>query len=235
MAKLDKRTRILGLAALVLTIFLLITISHSDVSNVQIVDQTTSGKVKIQVETPEKIPPITPKVPADKSDIDHMVNQNDRVVNEKGEIDESKVKDAEESSSNPKQVAKSDGLTKETEPFDPAKEFAEIISMSPMVIFSKRGCPFSKKLKAMLQNNYEITPAPTIVELDLHTHGPELQQYIGEITGRSTVPNLLVNGISRGGCSEMQELHDANKLLSSLTQWAGKKLQISKVNAPSNH
>ncbi|GMG32460.1 unnamed protein product [[Candida] boidinii] len=37
--------------------------------------------------------------------------------------------------------------------FDPIKEFNEILSMSPVVIFSKSYCPYSKKLKNLLQNS----------------------------------------------------------------------------------
>ncbi|OWB65684.1 hypothetical protein B5S30_g1012 [[Candida] boidinii] len=118
--------------------------------------------------------------------------------------------------------------------FDPIKEFNEILSMSPVVIFSKSYCPYSKKLKNLLQNSYEITPQPTIVELDLHKNGVELQKYIGEVSGRKTVPNLFVAGQSRGGCDEMVELHSDNKLLKKLQLWGSGNVKVSKVNAPSN-
>ncbi|OWB77493.1 hypothetical protein B5S32_g1661 [[Candida] boidinii] len=118
--------------------------------------------------------------------------------------------------------------------FDPIKEFNEILSMSPVVIFSKSYCPYSKKLKNLLTNSYEITPQPTIVELDLHRNGVELQKYIGEVSGRKTVPNLFVAGQSRGGCDEMIELHSENKLLKKLQFWGSGNVKVNKVNAPSN-
>ncbi|QPG74444.1 hypothetical protein FOA43_001773 [Brettanomyces nanus] len=118
--------------------------------------------------------------------------------------------------------------------FDAAKEYQEILQLSPVIIFSKTYCPYSKKLKEILTVNYEITPIPVIVELDMHHHGEFLQQYVGKKTGRSTVPNLLIKGVSRGGCDEISELHESGKLLGKLKQWAGSIAKIEKVNAPSN-
>jgi len=36
-----------------------------------------------------------------------------------------------------------------------------------------------------------------------------LQAYLGEITGRRTVPNVIVNGVSIGGGDEMRALEAA--------------------------
>ncbi|ESX00170.1 hypothetical protein KL918_004959 [Ogataea parapolymorpha] len=118
--------------------------------------------------------------------------------------------------------------------FDAAKEFKEILSLSPVAIFSKSYCPYSKKLKDLLQTSYDITPQPTVVELDLHKHGKELQDYIASVSGRRTVPNLFVNGVSRGGSDEMSALHADNKLLDQLTAWGGPKVKVEKINKPSN-
>lgn len=118
--------------------------------------------------------------------------------------------------------------------FDPAKEFASIMAISPIVIFSKTYCGYSKALKNLLKSEYEITPAPTIVELDKHTNGKELQEYIGLKSGRKTVPNLFINGVSRGGSDDMKALHTEGKLLSSLNTWGEKNIKVNRVNAPSN-
>lgn len=64
----------------------------------------------------------------------------------------------------------------------------------------------------MLLEKYTIDPAPYVVELDQHPMGKELQAKLGEMTGRSTVPNILVNGKSIGGGDEISEL-DARKTL----------------------
>lgn len=128
---------------------------------------------------------------------------------------------------------------KTEEDFDVAKALLEIRAMSPMVIFSKTYCPYSKRLKQLLRDNYQITPEPTIVELDKHGYGQNLQEYLEETTGRGTVPNVLVGTSleSRGGCDDMKKLHDEGKLLTLLVEWGStdsKKLDVKKIEAPSN-
>lgn len=132
-----------------------------------------------------------------------------------------------------------EGKSEKTEDFDVAKALLEIRAMSPMVIFSKTYCPYSKRLKQLLRDNYQITPEPTIVELDKHGYGQNLQEYLEETTGRGTVPNVLVGTSleSRGGCDDMKKLHDEGKLLTLLVEWGStdsKKLDVKKIEAPSN-
>lgn len=126
--------------------------------------------------------------------------------------------------------------TESTEEFNVAQALLEIRAMSPMVIFSKTYCPYSKKLKQLLRDNYQITPEPTIVELDKHEHGQNLQEYLGETTGRRTVPNVLVGSSleSRGGCDDIVKLHEEGMLQNLLNEWGSKKLAVKKIEAPSN-
>lgn len=121
-------------------------------------------------------------------------------------------------------------------PFDPVKELLQIRSLAPMTIFSKTYCTYSKKLKKLLSDNYQITPQPTFVEIDKHSHGVKLQQYLGELTGRSTVPNVLIgiSNISKGGFDDFFELHQSGELLTLLQKWGGKSLLVKKINTPSN-
>ncbi|GMG48962.1 unnamed protein product [Ambrosiozyma monospora] len=79
-----------------------------------------------------------------------------------------------------------------------------------------------------------ITPDPVIVELDLHEHGKDLQQLLGELTGRKTVPNLMIKGVSRGGGDDIAAYHANNELLGNLKEWVGSSAEVEKVNAPSN-
>lgn len=120
--------------------------------------------------------------------------------------------------------------------FDPAKVLIQIRSISPMVVFSKTYCPYSKRLKKLLHDNYQITPEPVIVEIDKHAHGKVLQEYLGDISGRSTVPNVLVgtSNESKGGCDDFLNLHESGKLENLLNQWGNKKLDVKRVQAPSN-
>lgn len=121
--------------------------------------------------------------------------------------------------------------------YDAAKDFLQIRSMGPMVVFSKLYCPFSKRLKQLLRDHYSITPEPTIVELDLHKHGKELQDYLRTLTNRGTVPNVLVgskNHESRGGSDDFLQLHNDDKLADLLNLWGDKELSVKRIEVPSN-
>ncbi|CAI4055199.1 glutathione-disulfide reductase GRX7 SKDI_02G1210 [Saccharomyces kudriavzevii IFO 1802] len=110
--------------------------------------------------------------------------------------------------------------------FDAAAEYGKILEYSPFVVFSKTGCPYSKKLKSLLAESYAITPSYYVVELDEHEHGKELKDYIGDKTGRSTVPNVVINGISRGGYTEMAALHENDTLVDSFKEWSSDKFTV---------
>ncbi|KAL4759591.1 glutaredoxin [Aspergillus foveolatus] len=104
-------------------------------------------------------------------------------------------------------------------------ELNEMLKRSPIVIFSKSYCPFSRKAKTVLLEKYSIVPAPFVVELDQHPLGPQLQSLLGENTGRRTVPNVLVNGRSIGGGDDIVALDEHDELASRLKSLAGKWLQ----------
>ncbi|KAL4814030.1 thioredoxin-like protein [Aspergillus spinulosporus] len=104
-------------------------------------------------------------------------------------------------------------------------ELNDILKRSPIVIFSKSYCPFSKKAKTVLLEKYSIVPAPFVVELDQHPLGPQLQSLLGENTGRRTVPNVLVNGRSIGGGDDIVALDEHDELASRLKSLASKWLQ----------
>ncbi|CAK7243149.1 MAG: hypothetical protein STHCBS139747_004660 [Sporothrix thermara] len=91
-------------------------------------------------------------------------------------------------------------------------ELASIMKRAPVIIFSKSYCPFSKRAKGLLLDKYVIDPAPFVVELDTHPLGPALQARLAELTGRRTVPNIMVGGKSIGGSDDIAAL-DANKQL----------------------
>lgn len=120
--------------------------------------------------------------------------------------------------------------------YDPISDLIKIRSLSPMTIFSKSYCPYSKKIKQLLLEKYDITPAPNVVELDRYEYGAELQSYLTENSGRRTVPNVLVGKSfeSRGGCDEFEKLHKDNDLIKLLVEWGSGRLQVAKKNTPSN-
>lgn len=85
-----------------------------------------------------------------------------------------------------------------------------------MVIFSKTYCRFSKRAKGLLLEKYHITPEPYVVELDEHALGPLLQDELNVRTGRRTVPNIMINGVSIGGADDIVDLDNADRLVAKV-------------------
>jgi len=99
-----------------------------------------------------------------------------------------------------------------------------------VIIFSKSYCPYSKKAKQILLESYTIKPPPHVVELDLHELGPQLQQSLGESTGRRTVPNVLINGKSIGGGDDIEAMHVGGTLIEKVKTLGGKRIvEMSRV------
>ncbi|OLN81123.1 Monothiol glutaredoxin-7 [Colletotrichum chlorophyti] len=105
-------------------------------------------------------------------------------------------------------------------------ELNSILKKSPVIIFSKTFCPYSKKAKALLLEKYSIEPAPFVVELDKHPLGPQLQAFLGEKTGRKTVPNILINSVSIGGGDDIAELDSERKLVPKIIDLGQKKVAM---------
>ncbi|EAW22959.1 glutaredoxin [Aspergillus fischeri NRRL 181] len=104
-------------------------------------------------------------------------------------------------------------------------ELNAILKRSPIVIFSKSYCPYSKRAKTILLEKYNIVPAPHVVELDQHAMGQQLQSLLAKNTGRRTVPNVLVNGKSIGGGDDVTALDEKDELASTLKNLGGKWIQ----------
>ena len=77
------------------------------------------------------------------------------------------------------------------------------IKASKIVIFSKTHCPYCKKAKEAIG---KLTPAFSVVELDVVKDGPAQQEALLELTGQRTVPNIFVDGAHIGGCDKTLEL-----------------------------
>ncbi|KAI2635123.1 thioredoxin-like protein [Xylaria nigripes] len=129
-----------------------------------------------------------------------------------------------------KQSAKDDEDDDETDADDQDTDaeisLRRILKKSPVVIFSKTYCSFSKKAKNLLLDTYIIEPPPYVVELNEHPLGKKLQALLAEETGRSTVPNILVNGKSVGGSDDIAELHTRKTLIDKFKSMGGKKLSM---------
>jgi glutaredoxin len=101
------------------------------------------------------------------------------------------------------------------------------LTPATVIIFSKTYCPFSLRAKGVLLEKYVITPEPFVVELDEHPIGAHLQDELKEKTGRGTVPNILINGISIGGADDIIEMDNADKLMDNIRELGGKRVEIA--------
>ncbi|KAM0564009.1 hypothetical protein ACHAPJ_000217 [Fusarium lateritium] len=116
--------------------------------------------------------------------------------------------------------------TRSKEEIEARAELDSILKKSPVIIFSKTYCPFSKRAKSLLIEKYSITPEPYIVELDVHPQGQALQDQLLETTGRRTVPNIMVNGVSLGGADDITEMDEAGKLVSKIVDIGNKRVEM---------
>jgi glutaredoxin len=123
-------------------------------------------------------------------------------------------------------------------------ELQSILKKSPIIIFSKSYCPYSKRAKNILLDLYEITPKPWVVELDQMTEmvpkkkstngdedegqeatlGKKVQDLLQSLTGRRTVPNIMINSQSLGGSDEVVKLDRENELSEKIKQMGGKRI-----------
>jgi len=121
-------------------------------------------------------------------------------------------------------------------------ELDAILKKSPVIIISKSHCPFSRRAKTLLLDTYSIVPAPYVVELDQltkpmprptsadsddsppETLGRKLQDLLEELTGRKTVPNILVNARSIGGSDDIAKLDKDGLLIEEIKKYGGKKI-----------
>ena len=106
--------------------------------------------------------------------------------------------------------------------------------MSTVIVFSKSYCPHSAKAKSILEK-YDIYPAPFIVELDQHPLGPRIQARLTELTGRRTVPNVLVNAVSIGGGDDIQILDESKKLVAKILELGAKNIEAKEKPSDENH
>lgn len=85
------------------------------------------------------------------------------------------------------------------------------ISENAIAVFSKSYCPYCRSAKDTLS---QLTKNFFVIELDQDDNGSEIQKYLAEKTGQSTVPNIFIAQKHIGGNSDLQSLKSAGKLKS---------------------
>jgi glutaredoxin 3 len=81
-----------------------------------------------------------------------------------------------------------------------------------VVVFSKTYCPYARKAKNILAE-YPIDPARIeIIEIEKRPDCNEIQSYMRELTGASTVPRVFIEGNCIGGGDDAAALHKSGEL-----------------------
>ncbi|KAJ2959992.1 hypothetical protein NQZ79_g4555 [Umbelopsis isabellina] len=96
-------------------------------------------------------------------------------------------------------------------------EVRKMMQRYPVLVFSKSYCPFSKKAKEILAK-YSYKEPIHIVEVDLRDDGAEVKRALTLMTGRSTFPNVFINGESIGGGDEVASMQHTGQLVDVLTK-----------------
>jgi glutaredoxin 3 len=92
-----------------------------------------------------------------------------------------------------------------------------LVNKHPVVVFSKPYCPYCKKaLESLSLEGVAEEPYLKVVNLlgggIAASQARAIQTTLGRMTGRVTVPNVFVGGISIGGGDETYELHRQGQL-----------------------
>ncbi|KAK5780000.1 uncharacterized protein PWA37_001626 [Arxiozyma heterogenica] len=130
--------------------------------------------------------------------------------------------------------------------FNPMKALHQILNTSPVVLFidaTSMGDELNKSnlLKNILLNNYEISPELVIVDLNKHTNGNLLQDYIKAYKlnddDDTQLPYLFINSrsvLNKTYKQHLLEYHASNKLLNRFKKFAEGKVIFDKLELPSN-
>ncbi|CAJ0609141.1 unnamed protein product [Cylicocyclus nassatus] len=79
-----------------------------------------------------------------------------------------------------------------------------------VVMYSKTYCPYSRKLKIIL-SRYPINDLK-VIELDRQKEMKNMQRILKRMTGRSTVPQLFIDGEFIGGHDDTKVIEDRGEL-----------------------
>lgn len=83
------------------------------------------------------------------------------------------------------------------------------VSSHNIVIFSKSYCPYCRRAKAVFK---ELKQVPHVIELDQRDDGSNIQDALGHIVGRRTVPQVFIKGKHIGGSDDTVEAYENGEL-----------------------
>ncbi|MCJ1403755.1 hypothetical protein MMC11_006978 [Xylographa trunciseda] len=235
-----RRFKVLGLILALVVVSLLYMTSQARQSNQDIYDRTVAAleakaKAKLDLETDQDISRKLKEATStqDSADLPPQRVPPEVVLSDNHVEGRPKLKGGEkwDVSSGKESVLeeKEEEKVKTEEEKDVELELNSILKRSPIIIFSKSYCPFSRKAKIILLEKYMIVPAPFVVELDKHPMGPQLQDTLTQMTGRRTVPNVLISGKSIGGGDDVEQLDNTHELINKVRSMGGKRITEAKL------
>ncbi|MCJ1418317.1 hypothetical protein MMC32_004664 [Xylographa parallela] len=235
-----RRFKVLGLILALVVVSLLYMTSHARQSNQDFYDRTVAAleakaKAQLDIETDQDISRKLKEATSTQESADLPTQRipPEVVLSDNHKEGRPKLKGGEKwDVSSGKESAlgeKEEETVKTEEEKDVELELNSILKRSPIIIFSKSYCPFSRKAKIVLLEKYLIVPAPFVVELDKHPMGPQLQETLTKMTGRRTVPNVLISGKSIGGGDDVEQLDNQHELINKVRSMGGKRITEAKL------
>ena len=86
--------------------------------------------------------------------------------------------------------------------------------MAKVLAYTVDYCPYCKKAKALLKEK-----GVDFEDVDITANEDEMREKIAEISGgRTTVPQIFINGVHIGGYTDLKALNDSGKLDEMLAQ-----------------
>jgi glutaredoxin 3 len=79
--------------------------------------------------------------------------------------------------------------------------------MANIEIYTKAFCPYCHRAKALLDRK-----GASFEEIDISLGGPRREEMIDRAGGRTTVPQIFINGHHIGGCDDLHALDSAGNL-----------------------
>jgi glutaredoxin 3 len=94
---------------------------------------------------------------------------------------------------------------------DPQSEFQEAMMTAPagpsVEIYTKWGCPYCYRAKALFEDK-----GVALTEYDVTMGGPKRAEMLERAPGRTTVPQIFIDGRHIGGCDDLLALDHAGGL-----------------------
>jgi glutaredoxin 3 len=81
------------------------------------------------------------------------------------------------------------------------------MTMPKIEIYTQPGCPFCARAKALLE-----TKGAAFTEIDAPGGSPKRAESLKRAGGRSSVPQIFIDGAHIGGCDDLVALDQAGRL-----------------------